>query len=515
MLRKPFISLAESDPDLASQAFGWDPTQVTRGSNKKLTWKCSLGHIWETSVAHRSSGTNCPFCSNQKVLSGYNDISSTNPEIAVEAYDWDPTNVSPGSNRKLEWQCSKNHKWQASPASRTKLGTGCPICSNQKIVTGINDLAFLRPDIASEANGWDASLVGVGDGKKREWKCISGHIYIAQVLKRTKRNQGCPVCANKRIIPGLNDIETTHPDIAAEAHGWDPKTINAGRGSKIGNAQPKLNWKCPVGHIYQATPASRTNPKILSGCPYCSGNTNLEGFNDLATTHPEIAAEAYGWNPSKSRGTHKKKAKWKCKLGHIYDQTITERMQGANCPYCSGRKLLKGFNDLLTTNPALANEAFEWDPTTLTANSQKLKKWKCKEGHTWNSTVGNRNSGRGCPTCSESGFNPNKKGYLYFIEHLSWQMLQIGITNYPENRLKSHQKLGWELIEIRGPMDGHLAQQWETGILRMLKFKGADLANPKIAGKFDGYSEAWSINKFQVYSIRELMDVTEEFEGRI
>jgi hypothetical protein len=48
----------------------------------------------------------------------------------------------------------------------------------------------------------------------------------------------------------------------------------------------------------------------------------------------------------------------------------------------------------------------------------------------------------------------------------------------------------WDVLEIRGPMDGHLTQQWETAILRMLKAKGADLSNSKIAGKFDGYSEA-------------------------
>ena len=91
-------------------------------------------------------------------------------------------------------------------------------------------------------------------------------------------------------------------------------------------------------------------------------------------------------------------------------------------------------------------------------------------------------------------------------------MLQIGITNSHDNRLKDHKKLGWEELELRGPMDGHLTQQWETAILRMLKAKGADLSNSKIAGKFDGYSEAWSKLTFEVKSIKELMKLTEEFE---
>ena len=61
-------------------------------------------------------------------------------------------------------------------------------------------------------------------------------------------------------------------------------------------------------------------------------------------------------------------------------------------------------------------------------------------------------------------------------------------------------------------MDGHIAREWETAILRMLKHLGADLSNTKIAGKFDGYSEAWSKSTFEVKSIKELMRLTEKYE---
>ena len=82
----------------------------------------------------------------------------------------------------------------------------------------------------------------------------------------------------------------------------------------------------------------------------------------------------------------------------------------------------------------------------------------------------------------------------------------------PDERLNSHGRSGWKVLELRGPMDGHLTQQWETAILRMLKAKGADLSNTEIAGKFDGYSEAWSKSTFPVKSIKELMQLTDEFE---
>ena len=46
----------------------------------------------------------------------------------------------------------------------------------------------------------------------------------------------------------------------------------------------------------------------------------------------------------------------------------------------------------------------------------------------------------------------------------------------------------------------------------MLEAKGADLSNEKIAGRFDGYTEAWSKATFEVKSIKELMKLTEDFE---
>jgi hypothetical protein len=175
-----------------------------------------------------------------------------------------------------------------------------------------------------------------------------------------------------------------------------------------------------------------------------------------------------------------------------------------------------GFNDLATTHPEVAKEADGWDPTQVIAGTNKRLKWRCSEGHRY-TTGGNHRIGEkatGCPTCANTGFDPNAKGYLYFLIHNDWEMFQIGITNKPNDRLGDHKKLGWEIIEIRGPMDGHLTQQWETAILRMLKANGADLSNKKIAGKFDGYSEAWSQSTFPVKTIKELMRLTEEFEEK-
>jgi hypothetical protein len=511
------ISVGENDlltthPQIAAQASDFDPKTVSAGSNKRFEWRCSLGHLWKAPVYRRtgSQKSGCPICSNLQLLEGFNDLKTSDPQIALEAYLWDPTKVGRSSKEKKEWKCKNDHIWVGSVDSRTRTNRECPFCADRKVLIGTTDLLTTYPLIAAEAFEWDPQTEIYKSHKIMAWKCPQGHIYQAAIAKRALRNHGCNVCANKKIVAGINDLVTTHPEIAREAYGWDPTQVNAGRGSKL--KTEKRSWKCSEGHIYEATPASRTNPKIMSACPFCSGNTNLSGFNDLATTHPEIAKEAYGWDPRQSRGGHNKKHEWRCALGHIYKQTITVRMQGGGCLYCQNDLILKGFNDLKTLNPRVAMEADGWDPANITDASQKVMPWKCSEGHKWKTTVGNRKAGKNCPTCATSGFDPYSHGYLYFLVHQNWEMYQIGITNSPDDRLNRHRRIGWEVLELRGPLDGQLARELETAILRMLKAKGADLSNPEIAGKFDGYSEAWSKSTFEVDSIKELMRLTEEFE---
>ena len=82
---------------------------------------------------------------------------------------------------------------------------------------------------------------------------------------------------------------------------------------------------------------------------------------------------------------------------------------------------------------------------------------------------------------------------------------------------KTHPKIakqayGWELIELRGPMQGDIAYGWEQSIMKMLKNSGANLGDATIDGKFEGFTEAWSHAKFPANTIRELMQLTEEFE---
>jgi hypothetical protein len=104
-----FNDLATTHPNLALEALGWDPSTIVAGSEKKQKWLCGKNHEFIVSLNSRTSmNTGCPYCAHQKILKGFNDLKTTMPELALEAYGWDPSEVIGSGLRKLKWKCSKN-----------------------------------------------------------------------------------------------------------------------------------------------------------------------------------------------------------------------------------------------------------------------------------------------------------------------------------------------------------------------------------------------------------------------
>ena len=81
-------SLSEVHPELITE---WSeknlpltPDDITFGSNKKVWWKGTCGHEWQTSVKARSNGEKCPICSGARVIAGINDLATLEPLLAKQ-----------------------------------------------------------------------------------------------------------------------------------------------------------------------------------------------------------------------------------------------------------------------------------------------------------------------------------------------------------------------------------------------------------------------------------------------
>ena len=107
------------------------------------------------------------------------------------------------------------------------------------------------------------------------WRCREGHGWFAVVYSRKK--SGCPVCSNKLIIPGINDLKTIDEELARQYSLDNPIPVN-----RIGAFSHKhVKWNFPCGHSYEAEVKSRHMEK--HGCKYCNGTAVLPGENDLQT----------------------------------------------------------------------------------------------------------------------------------------------------------------------------------------------------------------------------------------
>lgn len=183
-----------------------------------------------------------------------------------------PEDFFANSHKKVWWKCSKRHTWQATIAARTHNGQGCPICSNRIIIPGYNDLKTLDPETAKlwnyEKNGdFKPSQVSVGSNKRVWWKCEKGHEYQGKINDKSRKKHGCPICSNRIILKGYNDLETLRPDIAGEWDRWQNKLTPA----EIGvHSNKKVWWVCYRDHHWEARVNDRTRKDNGTSCPYCA-----------------------------------------------------------------------------------------------------------------------------------------------------------------------------------------------------------------------------------------------------
>ena len=194
---KPRLSITH--PLLANEAVDWNPEEFTAGVNTKFRWCCSKGHQYDASPNSRSNGTGCPFCAGRKVLVGFNDLATTNPELAEQVVGADPRTITAGSGKRLTWACSHGHTWTAPPNGRRR-GEGCPVCAGRSVAVGSNDLATTNPDLAAQATGWDPTTLSAGSNRRVAWRCGQGHVWEASPNSRT-RGSGCPYCTGAKALP--------------------------------------------------------------------------------------------------------------------------------------------------------------------------------------------------------------------------------------------------------------------------------------------------------------------------
>lgn len=259
--------LSITHPKLASEwserNYPLTPGQVTAGSGILAWWKDKLGHEWQATIGSRAKGYGCPYCAHRSVLTGFNDLLTLMPELAVEWSNLNaplmPDQIAPYSNKKVWWTCPKGHEYQSTVANHT-AGNRCPYCANKKFLPGYNDLASMMPELAAEWSDKNLPLtpnqLPAWNQGSYWWKCPDcGNEYKSSMSHR-KKKYSCPYCKGFTVLPGFNDLSTTDPDIAAE---WDMERNNGQKPEQFFRASWRfIWWKCSKGHSFTCRIRNRT-----------------------------------------------------------------------------------------------------------------------------------------------------------------------------------------------------------------------------------------------------------------
>ena len=412
-----FNDLATTHPYLVEE---WDfeknkdvlPTAISKGSEKKVWWKCSRGHSWSASVYSRVSGVGCSRC--------FKELQSSFPEKAIYFYikrifpdaiaNYHSSKMGsleldifiPSLKIGIEYDGERWHQKTEKDLLKNRL------CNEAGIVL----IRVREPSCPTLSD--NLSICIIRDNKKTglENTIKSLLVKLSEFVDSNFTMDVNLERDNTIILELLTSLEKENNICFQNSKlldEWDyerngnllPSMVTAGSDKKVW-------WTCSQGHHYKASVASKTRGR---GCSVCSGKQVLKGFNDFECRCPELAKS---WDYTKNDITpdmvtygSDEKFWWLCSKGHSYQCSINNRRYGQGCPFCSNKKILVGFNDINTTHPQIV---FEWDyenneikPTDVSAGSHKQAWWRCSLcGHTWLSPIYTRTSGGGCPECAKA-----------------------------------------------------------------------------------------------------------------
>lgn len=179
--------------------------------------------------------------------------------------------------------------------------------------------------------------------KKHHWKCIYHpdiDIYRSPKILIERRSIGCPIC-NHKITKKTNDEAL---DICCQElmEYWDfDKNVGINPNNFTRASEFAVFWKCNKEHSFK----SKIKDIVISyknknrfSCPYCENKKVLVGYNDLWTTHPDVAKSLKnpddGYKYTFGSGV---KVEWKCphcnSINIDYVQHLTSK--GGKCKFCS------------------------------------------------------------------------------------------------------------------------------------------------------------------------------------
>lgn len=183
---------------------------------QKASFSCKIhNYIWQATPHSILQGQGCPICGKEKQIKKQTmphevfvaRMKELHPDIEVIG-----TYIN--SSHKVKCRCPKHdYIWDGIPGNLL-YGSGCYYCGKESMG---NLQSLTQEEYETKVKRANPNFTIVGDykgGKKKikckcnvcdyEWESIASDLFHKRL---------CPLCSNRVVIKGINDIATTHPHL--------------------------------------------------------------------------------------------------------------------------------------------------------------------------------------------------------------------------------------------------------------------------------------------------------------
>ena len=387
-------------------------------SNKNYYWKCDIcGEVFESSIKRiirsiNSETKGCSYCAGKKVTK-QNSFAALHPEVMDEfSHDneIDPFTVTEKSGLNVSWICRNNpeHKWMATFYSRANGQGGCNICRGYNYgIMFYEEHSDFEKYYDTENNERPFTSYSNRSNEYVWWKCDKNHSFKWSIINFSRGGTfKCPICSNRQLLVGENDLKSQYPDLALE---FDAAKNNILPEEILyTNTDDSIWWLCREGHSFQRSIWYRVN--IVRECPICNRTIVVKGINDFQTKYPKVS---YVWDyesnirtPDSISDKSDGKYSFICRRGHHYEIYLsTAKKYHFKCPVCSYKLIQPGINSLVDTDEELSRELSRNEPRKpyeLHKYSKYHALWECPICHgDYLYPINERNVGdKNCPYCN-------------------------------------------------------------------------------------------------------------------
>lgn len=265
---------------------------VCMSDDKTWYWfKCLEGHEFQAHIVgvikSKQPGHGCPVCFKENKIKNHSVLKEC-PEVAkLWNYDLNkltPDKVSHGAIEGFWFTCPNGHNF-VSTISHMKRSIsskykGCPMCA-KKVFTSDRSLAIRYPEILKywdyDKNTDNPYTVRVYTTKKYWFKCSKGHSYYTEpdtVFTSKSNYHGCPICTGRKVIPGVNDLETQYNSIVSKY--WSYECNDTEPCYILPHSTYEAWWKCSkCGKLFIQDIDTRV--RGLGLCENCRNNYSISG----------------------------------------------------------------------------------------------------------------------------------------------------------------------------------------------------------------------------------------------